>query len=766
MAFLQGTLGNDTLIGTTDADTIYGFAGNDNLVGLEADDLIFGNQGNDIIDGSNGNDVLYGGKDNDEAIGNVGQDTLFGDLGNDTCRGGDGDDLVFGDQNAGANFGGFGDDILFGEAGNDTLFGLDGFDRIEGNVGNDYINGNQGNDTVSGGEGNDNINGGQDNDLMFGDLGEDTLYGDLGNDSVAGGEGRDLIFGIRGDDSLVGESGDDEIYGNQGNDTCIGGEGNDVLYGGQNNDLIRGDAGNDLVSGDRGVDTLTGGDGNDIFLLRKNLGGTTLAEADILTDFANGADLFRLIDGLRFEELNIFQGTEARAADTIIQDITNGQFLAVLTGINRSTIERTDFVVPGTLAFSAPAFQVNENGTTTTAVTVTRTDGSDGAVSVTVTPTSDTATAPEDYNNAPIVVNFAAGETSKTVAIPIVDDAVGEYTETINLTLGNATGSAQIGTQNTAVVQIVDNDSVSVPRLTFLNPTPESFDQFGASIAAVGNNVLIGAFFDSTSAVNAGAAYLFDGNTGALLRTFLNPTPNVGDRFGDSVAAVGNNVLIGAPGDDTGANGAGAAYLFDGNTGALLRTFLNPTPNSFDSFGASIAAVGNNVLIGALFDSTDAVNAGAAYLFDGNTGALLRTFLNPTPDNRDYFGSSIAAVGNNVLIGTPNDDTSAVNAGAAYLFDGNTGALLQTFLNPTPNFSISFGSSIAAVGNNVLIGRINGYEAYLFDGNTGALLQTFLNPTPNNPGFGSEVAAIGNNVLIGSPFGNTGGVAAGAAYLF
>ena len=63
-----------------------------------------------------------------------------------------------------------------------------------------------------------------------------------------------------------------------------------------------------------------------------------------------------------------------------------------------------------------------------------------------------------------------------------------------------------------------------------------------------------------------------------LLRTFQKPTPAANDDLGCSVAAVGNNVLIGAYRDDTGATDAGAAYLFDGSTGALLRTFTNPTP--------------------------------------------------------------------------------------------------------------------------------------------------------------------------------------------
>lgn len=49
MAIIKGTPGNDTLIGTASADSIFGFGGNDNLQGLAADDKLFGGTGNDQL---------------------------------------------------------------------------------------------------------------------------------------------------------------------------------------------------------------------------------------------------------------------------------------------------------------------------------------------------------------------------------------------------------------------------------------------------------------------------------------------------------------------------------------------------------------------------------------------------------------------------------------------------------------------------------------------------------------------------------------------
>src|ERR1017187_817350 len=310
---------------------------------------------------------------------------------------------------------------------------------------------------------------------------------------------------------------------------------------------------------------------------------------------------------------------------------------------------------------------------------------------------------------------------------------------------------------------------------TITNPTPAANDQFGNVVAALGGDrVLVGAMLDSAGAPNAGAAYLFSVN-GTLLTTITNPTPADSAYFGSGVAAVGTDrVLIGAAGDNTGATSAGAAYLFSTN-GTLLTTFTNPTPADYDAFGYAVAALGGDrLLIGAYGDNTGALKAGAAYLFSTN-GTLLTTFTNPTPEASDFFGYTVAAMGNDrVLIGASGDDTGATYAGAAYLFSTN-GTLLTTFTNPTPADSDFFGCAVAAAGSDrVLVGAYgdstgatNTGAAYLFSTN-GTLLTTFTNPVPAAfDAFGYAVAAVGSDrVLVGAYGDSTGATNTGAAYLF
>ncbi len=291
--------------------------------------------------------------------------------------------------------------------------------------------------------------------------------------------------------------------------------------------------------------------------------------------------------------------------------------------------------------------------------------------------------------------------------------------------------------------------------MTFLSPRPAyltSDDNFGRSLAAVGSDrVLIGAHQDDTGAQHAGAAYLLSTN-GTSLTSFTNPTPDAEDFFGWSVAAVGSErVLVGAPFDDTGATDAGSGYLFSAD-GTLLTTFTNPTPANLDMFGSALAAIGSNqVLIGAPRDDTGGQDAGAAYLFN-TSGALLTTFSNPTPEVGDNFGYFVTAVGSNrVLVSALYDNTGASVAGVAYLFLTD-GTLLTTVTSPTPAADDLFGMSMTLLGNDqVIIGSVSddtgtwdAGAAYLFALPSpppslviipAAPGNTTISWTPNTPGF-------------------------------
>jgi hypothetical protein len=103
-----------------------------------------------------------------------------------------------------------------------------------------------------------------------------------------------------------------------------------------------------------------------------------------------------------------------------------------------------EFAQPGTVQFSAASFSVTEAGGNAI-ITVTRTDGSTGAISVGyTTATGGTATEGADYTFTSGFLDWAEGDTaSKTFNVPIINDTDVEGNETLNLTLRNPDGGGR-----------------------------------------------------------------------------------------------------------------------------------------------------------------------------------------------------------------------------------------------------------------------------------------------------------------------------------
>ncbi len=334
---------------------------------------------------------------------------------------------------------------------------------------------------------------------------------------------------------------------------------------------------------------------------------------------------------------------------------------------------------------------------------------------------------------------------------------------------------ADVGAIDDGAVYLFDANNGSLVR-EIVNPTPENFDSFGRSVAISGNFVVIGADGDNTGAPGSGAAYVYAVDSGELVHTLLNPTPAFVDVFGYSVSISGNNVVVGAFRAEEGAPDSGAAYLFNATTGGLLKTWPNPTPADLDAFGAATAVDGDTVVVGAYWDDTSGTDAGAAYVFDVVSGGLAHALPNPTLGSFNYFGYAVAVEGNLVVVGAPFEDVNNVtNVGQVFLFDAASGDLLWTISNPQPAASDSFGLSVAISGNLVVvgayradIGATDSGIAYVFDATTGDLVSTLENPTPENHDyFGFDVAIWNGQVLVGAyRDDDDGAIDAGAAYLF
>ncbi|MBI1783975.1 FG-GAP repeat protein [Candidatus Sumerlaeota bacterium] len=230
-------------------------------------------------------------------------------------------------------------------------------------------------------------------------------------------------------------------------------------------------------------------------------------------------------------------------------------------------------------------------------------------------------------------------------------------------------------------------------KITLNNPESEANARFGSSVAGTGTIALpianVGAPLDNVGTnVDAGTVFTINTNNGALFYTIGNPAAFTADYFGNSAASSGNNIAVGTYSDDASAGNAGRAYVYDASSDTLLETLIVPGPILNDEFGWAVTWAGSNVVVGVPKKNASPSEFGVAYIYDGtvsgNNSTPLFTITNPTPQNTDYFGYSVAALGNNVLIGAPLDNTFATDAGSIYLYDGSTGSLVRTINNPNP----------------------------------------------------------------------------------
>lgn len=91
-------------------------------------------------------------------------------------------------------------------------------------------------------------------------------------------------------------------------------------------------------------------------------------------------------------------------------------------------------------------------------VGVTRTGGKQGSATVYYATSPGTATAGVDYIPVSGKLTFLAGETTKEISIPIINDALVEPDETFQVTLSAPGGNATLGTTTACTVTILNDD--------------------------------------------------------------------------------------------------------------------------------------------------------------------------------------------------------------------------------------------------------------------------------------------------------------------
>ena len=107
----------------------------------------------------------------------------------------------------------------------------------------------------------------------------------------------------------------------------------------------------------------------------------------------------------------------------------------------------------------------------------------------------------------------------------------------------------------------------------------------------------------------------------------------IGDLTGDNSP----EVVVGARYDDEPGNDEGSVLLFSGGDGAFIRKMTDPTGDVDDYLGTSVASIGDvtfdgfpDIAAGAMLDNTAQGNdTGSVVIFSGADGSFVRKLTDP-----------------------------------------------------------------------------------------------------------------------------------------
>ena len=131
---------------------------------------------------------------------------------------------------------------------------------------------------------------------------------------------------------------------------------------------------------------------------------------------------------------------------------------AICTDDDRPLSRALSATVAGPVGMSAADARVHEAAGATVDFEITLSLAALETVTVDYATSDRTATAGTDYTSTSGTLTFAAGETSKTVQVPVLEDSIDEGEETFTLTLSNVSGGNAWLSDATATGTIENSD--------------------------------------------------------------------------------------------------------------------------------------------------------------------------------------------------------------------------------------------------------------------------------------------------------------------
>ncbi|MFB2894946.1 DUF4347 domain-containing protein, partial [Aerosakkonemataceae cyanobacterium BLCC-F50] len=357
--------------------------------------------------------------------------------------------------------------------------------------------------------------------------------------------------------------------------------------------------------------------------------------------------------------------------------------------------------------FSQATYQFNENGTVIGAtVTINRTGSIASAGSVQVQFANGTATGGTqpfatgtDFDNTTQTINFASGETSKTVTIPINEDTLVEGNENLTLTLVNPSTNFVLGTQKTATVDIIDNDSdvtlaVSPSSVAEdgTNNLSYTFTRTGVTSTPLTVNFTVGGSATYNTDYTVSGANTFNGSTGTVTFAANSTTATITiDPTADAILEPDETVEL--------TLAAGSNYNVVTNSTFTGTITNDDTGVEFSQATYQVnengTVIGANVTINRIGDITSAGSV-QVQLSNGTATGGIQPFTPGTDFNNAIQTINFASGETSHTVTIPiNDDT---------LVEGDENLTL-TLANPSTNFVLGTQktANLTIVDNDALV---------------------------------------------------------------
>ena len=199
-----------------------------------------------------------------------------------------------------------------------------------------------------------------------------------------------------------------------------------------------------------------------------------------------------------------------------------------------------------------------------------------------------------------------------------------------------------------------------------------------------------------------------------------------------------------------------------------------------DELGYSVAIGGALAVVGARRDDDAGVDSGAAFVFEWNgaSWSQVKKLLASDGAAGDQFGYSVAVDGDVIVVGAVDDDTVAVDAGSAYIFERDLGGpdnwgerkkISGTLAGSSMGWTVIVKDDLAVVG---AVDQTPGGAAYLLRRNLGGAnnwgLVKMLTASDADDGdrFTRSAAISGDTLLIAADGNDDAGSSSGSAYVF